>query len=374
MSSLSSVSGSLSSAAPVAARRSRLLLAGVLSVLLVGGGVWWMSRKEEAASSAETARGGRGGVLTVSGLVLKARPFTEIITASGTLRAAEAIELQTEVNGKIVSLNFQEGQRVVEGQILVKIDDSTQQASLRRSQARRALATLREQRLARLVEEGGVSQLEFDEAQGELAVIDAEIEVLRADIAKTEIRAPFDGVAGLRFVSVGAYVNPTVRIATLQRLSSMKVDFSVPERYAPFVNPGTPVGFTVAGSSNRYVGEVVAVEPRVEIATRSILLRAVCSNPDLKLIPGLFARMELPISQSEAALLVPAISVLVGLEERFVFVARDGKAERVQVRTGARTANEVQIVEGLAPGDVVLTSGVQQLRNGLPVQVVFPAS
>lgn len=379
MTSLSTVPSSPSLSSPVRARRARPAVFGLIAALLagggVGGGVWWMTRDTEAPVAEAAPRGGRGGgALTVSGVVLQPRPFTEIITASGTLRADEAIELQTEVNGKIVSLNFQEGQRVVAGQVLVKIDDSTQQASLRRIQARRALATLREQRLARLVAEGGVSQLEFDEAQGELAVIDAELEVLRADIAKTEIRAPFDGVAGLRFVSVGAYLNPTVRIATLQRLSSMKVDFSVPERHAPFVSPGTPVSFTVAGSSRTYVGEVVAVEPRIDIATRTILLRAVCSNPDLKLIPGLFARMELPINQTDAALLVPAISVLVGLEERFVFVARDGKAERVQVRTGTRTATEVHIVEGLAPGDVVLTSGVQQLRNGLPVRVVLPNS
>ena len=294
-------------------------------------------------------------------------PFAESIVANGTLRADESIELQTEVNGKVSEINFQEGQRVRAGDLLVKIDDSIQQASLRRSLARRALAGLREQRLARLVAEGGVSQLEFDESRGELAVIDAELEVLRAEIAKTEIRAPFDGVAGLRFISVGAYVNPAARIATLQSLARLKVDFSVPERYATLVRPGDPVRFTVAGGSGEYTGEIIAVEPRIEVATRSILLRALCDNPGGTLIPGTFARVEYTVQKTSEAILVPAIALISGLEERFLFVARDGVAIRVSVTIGARTASRVQILGSLAPGDVVITSGVQQLRPGLGV-------
>ncbi len=279
------------------------------------------------------------------------------------------MELQTEVNGKIAAINFTEGQRVSQGHILVKIDDSTLQASLRRAQARRELAGFREQRLARLVEEGGVSKQDYDEARGELAVLDAEIDFIRADIKKTEIRAPFDGVAGIRFVSVGSYVNPAARIATLQGITNLKVDFSVPERYAPLVKAGDPMRFTVAGSKQTYTGEVYAVEPRIDVATRSVLLRALCRNPDGALLPGIFARVEYTVQQSEASILVPAIAVLSGLEERSLFVARDGKAQRVQVVTGSRTDSQIQIVQGLSPGDIVLTSGVQQLRSGMAVQV-----
>ena len=320
-----------------------------------------------AAASSGARPGGSG--LRVTGVTVKPEAFTESISANGTLRAEEAVELQTEVNGKIAAINFTEGQRVKAGTILVKIDDSSLQASLRRAQARRELAGFREQRLARLVEEGGVSKQDYDEARGELAVLDAEIDFIRADIKKTEIRAPFDGVAGIRFVSVGSYVNPAARIATLQGITHLKVDFSVPERYAPRVKAGDPMRFTVAGSKQVYTGEVYAVEPRIDVATRSVLLRALCRNPDGSLLPGIFARVEYTVQQSEASLLVPAIAILSGLEERSVFVARDGKAQRIQIVTGARTDSKVQVVQGLAPGDIVLTSGVQQMRNGMAVQV-----
>jgi membrane fusion protein (multidrug efflux system) len=330
----------------------------------------WGYRQSTATSAARSPKAREVAPLTVTGEVVAPVSFTETITANGTLRADEAVELQTEVNGKVASLNFVEGQRVNAGELLVKIDDASLRASLRRAEARRELAEIREKRLARLVAEGGVSKLEYDEAQGELAVLQTEIDIIRVELGKTSIRAPFDGVVGLRFVSTGAYVAPATRIATLQNLNNLKVDFSIPERYATFVKTGAPIRFTVAGSAATYTGVIAAVEPRIDVSTRTILLRALCSNPDLALIPGLFARVEFPVSKSEEALLVPAIAVVAGLEERFVFVARDGKAVRLRVKTGARTSTQVQVVEGLSPGDVLLTSGVQQLRAGMPVKVV----
>lgn len=356
---------------PAVSKKPRTkLVVGWLIVLGVIGFLAWNKLKPPAkpAAASSGARPGGSG-LRVTGVTVKPEAFTESISANGTLRAEEAVELQTEVNGKIAAINFTEGQRVKAGTILVKIDDSSLQASLRRAQARRELAGFREQRLARLVEEGGVSKQDYDEARGELAVLDAEIDFIRADIKKTEIRAPFDGVAGIRFVSVGSYVNPAARIATLQGITHLKVDFSVPERYAPRVKAGDPMRFTVAGSKQVYTGEVYAVEPRIDVATRSVLLRALCRNPDGSLLPGIFARVEYTVQQSEASLLVPAIAILSGLEERSVFVARDGKAQRIQIVTGARTDSKVQVVQGLAPGDIVLTSGVQQMRNGMAVQV-----
>ena len=347
----------------------RVVLWGI-AALVAAAIIWFLRPKATNAGAKKPDKAREVVPLSVSGVTLAAVPFTEIITANGSLRADEAVELQTEVNGKIASLNFVEGQRVKMGEVLVKIDDSSLQASLRRAEARRKLAEVREKRLARLVAEGGVSRLEYESASGELAVIETEIDIIRTDIAKTSIRAPFDGVVGLRFVSTGAYVAPATRIATLQNLNNIKVDFSIPERYATYVKPGAPITFVVAGSNATYKGTVDAIEPRIDVSTRTILLRAVCSNSDLALIPGLFARVEFSVNKSENALLVPAIAIINGLEERFVFVAREGKAARVRVRTGARTSSQVQVVDGLTAGDVVLTSGVQQLRAGLPVAVV----
>ena len=357
-------------ATPKRTRFNRAIWFGAV-LFITAPAAWTLSKSSGAdkppANSA--ARKATAAALRVTGIVVQSIPFTESISANGTLRAEESVELQTEVNGKIAAINFAEGQRVAQDDLLVKIDDSSLQASLRRAQARRELAGFREQRLARLVEEGGVSKQDYDESRGELAVLDAEVDFIRADIKKTEIRAPFDGVAGIRFVSVGSYVNPAARIATLQGITNLKVDFSVPERYAPRVRAGDPMRFTVAGSQQVYTGEVYAVEPRIDVATRSALLRALCRNPDGSLLPGIFARVEYTVQQSEASLLVPAIAVMSGLEERSLFIARDGKAERVQVVTGARTDSKVQILQGLAPGDIVLTSGIQQLRTGTAVQV-----
>ena len=351
--------------------RSRRVRAGaIIAVLILALAVWHQSRGRETATVRADDRSQRSAApLRVSGVRVQPVPFRETIAASGTLRAEESVELQSEVNGKIIALNFTEGQPVSAGTILVKIDDSSLQASLRRARARRELAAFREQRLARLVRTGGVSQQDYDEARGELDVLDAEADLILAEIRKTEIRAPFAGVVGIRFVSIGAYVNPATRIATLQGLTHLKVDFSVPERYAPRVRTGDPVAFSVAGSALTFEAEVYAVEPRIDVATRSVLLRAVCRNPDGALLPGVFARIAYPVSQSESALLVPAIAVLSGLEERALFVERSGRAERILVELGARTTRDVQVISGLNAGDVVIISGVQQLRTGAAVTV-----
>lgn len=357
-------------------RRVVMCLAGI-TVAGLSVYFWEAQASPIAPAAPNKTRVNEGGVprqaTRVTGVRAMPAPFVEQISANGTLRAEESVELQAEVTGKIAAINFVEGSRVKAGDLLVKIDDTTLQASLRRALARRELASLRERRLARLVEEGGVSKLDYDEAQGELSVLDAEIDVIRAELTKMEIRAPFDGIVGIRFVSVGAYVNSTTRIATLQGVKNLKIDFSIPERYAQKVKPGDTVSFTVAGGRTPYHGEVYAVEPRIEVSTRSILIRALCRNLDGTLLPGVFARVEFPVRQTDSAILVPAIAVISGLEERALFVERDGKAKRVLVTTGARTSREVEITSGLTPGEVVITSGIQQLRVGSPVEVVLPA-
>lgn len=325
------------------------------------------SAAKPSAADSKTER----KALSVAGVRVVAQPYAETILANGTLQAEESIELQTEVNGKVVAINFDEGQRVTKGDLLVKIDDSSLQADLRKAIARRDLAAIREQRLLNLVENGGVSQLAVDEAKGELSVIEAELEGIRADIAKTEIKAPFDGTVGIRFISTGAYVNPNTRIATLQGIANLKVDFSIPERYASIVKTGDTATFKVSGSTEIYEGRVIAIEPRIDISTRSILIRAIAANQEGVLHPGQFASVEYTLSSNTSALLVPAIALILGLEERFLFVEKDGVADRISVKVGARTSSDVVIEEGLNSGDVVITTGIQQLRPGIPVSVTL---
>jgi membrane fusion protein (multidrug efflux system) len=176
-------------------------------------------------------------------------------------------------------------------------------------------------------------------------------------------------MVGLRFVSEGAFVTPTIRVATLQRLDRLKIDFAVPEKYALRVRVGSPVTFVVDGGERRYAGEIYAIDPRIDPGTRTVQLRAVCPNPGGRLLPGAFANIEFTLSSVADALLVPSVAVIPGLTEKNVFVVREGKAVRRAVTTGMRTETSVQIVAGLEGGDVVITSGLQQIRAGQAVQI-----
>lgn len=312
--------------------------------------------------------------LKVSTITVATTPFAEILTSTGSLRAEESVELQAEINGKVVAINFTEGAHVKEGALLVKLNDADLRATRERAFQRKKLGVLREQRLAKLVKEGVARQEEYDTAFNELQVQNAEIELAEAQIAKTEIRAPFSGVVGLRYVSEGAFVNAATRVATLQRLDQLKIDFSIPEKYAGRIKPGTPITFTVAGGDRKFSGKIYAFDPRIDAATRSVLLRALCPNDEGRLLPGGFANVELPLSQLNEAILIPAEAVIPGVTDKNVYVMTGGKAERRIVETGTRTASQVHILSGLKPGDVVITSGLQQMREGLSVSSLSGAA
>jgi membrane fusion protein (multidrug efflux system) len=318
----------------------------------------------EAKPSANAASSG-GTTLSVATFVVKPEPFAEKLRATGTLRADEAVELQAETTGKIVSINFTEGARVRAGELLVKLNDADLRATLSRAQYRKQLAVLREKRIAQLLKQGVARQEEYDTALAELNVQDADIALTRAQIAMTEIRAPFDGIVGLRYVSDGAFITAATRVATLQRLDRLKIDFSLPEKYAGRIKPRSPVTFSVAGGDRRFKGEIYAHDPRIDAATRTVLVRAWCENPGARLLPGASASVEMVLAELGEAILVPSVAVIPGLYELNVFVVgKDRKAERRAVEAGTRLESTVHILSGLDEGDVVITSGLQQMRPG----------
>lgn len=311
---------------------------------------------------------GGGAPLLVSTVLLRPAPFVETLTSTGTLIAEEAVELQAETDGKVVQIGFTEGSPVRKGDLLVKLNDAELRATRARAQHRLALAEVRERRLGPLVTNGLVTGEDYDIILAEVQVQKSEIALADAQIAQTEIRAPFDGVVGLRYVSEGAFVNAATRVATLQRLDKLKIDFSVPEKYAARIRAGSPVKFSVSGGQHPHSGQIYAIDPRVDSATRTVLIRAVCPNPERRLLPGTFASVELVLDQIDDALLVPAVAVIPGLDEKNVFVMTEGKAQRRAVETGTRTASAVHILAGLNPGDMVITSGLQQLKPGQAVE------
>jgi membrane fusion protein (multidrug efflux system) len=320
---------------------------------------------DKPAAGGPEGRAPAGNALTVSTYVIEPAPFAEKLRATGTLRADEAVELQAETTGKIVSINFTEGARVRAGELLVKLNDADLRATLSRAMHRKQLAVLREKRVAQLLKSGVARQEEYDTALAELNVQDADIELMRAQIAKTEIRAPFDGIAGLRYVSTGAFIGAATRVATLQRLDRLKIDFALPEKYAGRIKARTPVTFSVAGGEHRFTGEIYAQDPRIDAATRTVLVRAWCENPGARLLPGASASVELTLTELPSAILVPSVAVIPGLNELNVFVVgKDGKAQRRAVEAGTRLESTVHILSGLEKGDVVITSGLQQMRPG----------
>ena len=326
------------------------------------------STTDAADAPASTADAPRA--LRVAVLELVPERLVERLSTTGTVRAAEQVELVSEISGKVEEILFREGSRVTAGQLLLKIDDTELQAERERAVYRVELAERREAQRKQLSDEGVISVDEYDLALNQLNVLRSELRVIEAQLLKTEIRAPFSGVVGLRYVSQGSYLSPQKRIATLQDVDPVKIDFSVPEKYASRMRPGGEISFRVRGDERTFTGTIYAVEPSVDADTRSLQLRAESSNPDRALVPGAFADVELVIAEIDDALTVPSIAVIPELGGRKVFVLEDGKAAPRPVETGIRTDERVQITSGLAPGERVIVSAIQQLRPGLAVEAL----
>lgn len=296
--------------------------------------------------------------------------LVEELATTGTVLANERVELVSEISGKIEAISFREGMRVDAGQVLVKLDDDALVAEQRRIQHRLALAERREKRQGDLLDEGVISQDDYDLALEQLEVLRSDLELNAVRLERTEVRAPFAGVIGLRQVSPGSFLTPQTPIATLQNLDSVKVDFSVPEQYASRLSPGATITFFIKGLERDFEGTIYAIEPTVDQDTRSLLLRAQSENPGGVLFPGAFADVRLVVEEVPEALTVPSIAVIPELGGKKVYVLEGDKAVSRPIQTGIRTEERVQVTAGLEPGERVITTAIQQLRDGLDVEPV----
>jgi len=302
--------------------------------------------------------------------MVEAKPFVEHLVATGSVLAEESVELTSEIAGKVVDVRFEEGSRVKKGDVLVKLDDSELQAELARTLSQADLAELQAARQKELLDVKSASQENYDVALNEVRVLEAQTALIRARLAKTEIRAPFNGLVGLRNVSVGAYLTPGSHIASIQDITTVKVEFSVAERHMDRLSTGNEVKVTVAGSAEPFTGTVYAIEPRIDPATRTIRLRARAENPGGRIFPGAFATVDLALREIPEAIFVPSGALIAGLNQQTVFVNDNGKAQVRPVQTGLRLDRDVQITRGLSTGDELITSGQLQLRPGMPVSPV----
>lgn len=346
--------------------RRGLVVLGI--ALLVVAGLF-LPKLVPSSEGAADDEGGGEAPLGVDGYVVRAVDLTERVQTTGTLRANESVELTSEAAGKVTSIRFDEGSRVRRGQLLLTTNDAELQADRQRLEYRLRLAEDREQRQKRLLEMGGVSQEEYDATLNEVNVIQAELDLVEARIEKTKVRAPFNGTIGLRHVSDGSYISPQTPIASLQSIDPIKIDLSVPEKYAGRVEVGTPLSFTVRGSDETYAGTVYAIEPLIDAETRTLRLRAEAPNAEGRLRPGAFADVDVVLGTIEETLVVPTFAVIPELGGQRVFVAENGTVQPRNVVTGIRSDSTVQITEGLSLQDTVITSGIQNLRAGMPVQI-----
>lgn len=301
--------------------------------------------------------------------IISTSEFTNRIFSTGTVRADEEVMLRPEVSGRITDIFFTEGSKVRKGELLVKINDAELQAQLRRAQYRENLAKIREERTKNLIARNAIAQEEYDIALNELNVVRSEIELIRAQIELTEIRAPFDGVVGLKYVSSGALVTPNTDIASFQNIDRIKIDFSIPERHASSVRNGQRFTFNRQGSDVVYNGTVFAVQPRIDTQTRTLSIRGLAANPDNVILPGAFVEINYNLDTVSNAIMIPTEAIIPVMGGQNVLLYRNGRAESVPVQIGSRTDTRVLITDGVVPGDTLITTGVLQLRSGVPVRI-----
>ncbi len=325
--------------------------------------------KKMASGGARTGAGGMPGMqrLNVIGYLIQPSEMSDLYNSTGTLRPDEEVDLSFETSGKIVEIGFTEGTRVKKGDLLAKINDKPLQAQLQKLEAQYKLAEEKEFRQRSLLNKDAISQESYDQIVTELQTIQADINLVKARISETELRAPFDGIIGLRYMSEGGYATPSSKIARLVKISPLKVEFPIPERYADQVTIGFPVTFVVDGSNKVFDARVYAVDPQVEEKTRTIVIRAYYRNVNEELKSGRYAAVTLLLSQIENAIAIPSEALIPEMDGEMVYVYKKGKAESVRVTTGLRTESLVQITSGLNFGDTLLTSGILQLRHNLPV-------
>lgn len=328
-----------------------------------------LSGADAAAQKAATAATAQGA-LPVTVAVAKPDRLENTISVTGSVLANETVQLSPELPGMITRITFEEGQMVKKGQPLVYLNDEELRAQLERLNYTRKLFEESENRQRRLLEREAISQAEYDIALNEMKTNLADLKVVQAQLSKSVIRAPFNGMVGLRQVSEGSYVSPADQIAMLVNLDPVKIEFSVPERYANEVGIGDRIDFTrnEQGGISK-TAEVYAVEPRIDTETRTLRMRALSENKDRLLLPGMFVRIRLVLDVRENAIMIPAQAMIPEMDGYKVFVVENGKAVEKRVSTGMRTENRVEVTEGLNSGDSVLTTGILQVKAGAPVRV-----
>jgi membrane fusion protein, multidrug efflux system len=345
----------------------------ILLILFISGVVFYPKYKPLLASKLKKQNNSQAPIrqgqqkLNALGYLILPVQMSELVNSTGTLRPDEEVDLSFETSGKIVGINFTEGTRVKKGDLLAKINDRPLQAQLEKLQVQLKLAEGKEFRQRSLLDKDAISQESYDQVQTDVQSLNADINLIKARISETELRAPFDGIIGLRYVSEGTFTNTSTKIAKLIKISPIKIEFSIPEKYASEIKIGYPITFGIDGTDKVFNASVYAVDPKIDIDMRTISLRALYPNTNEELKPGRYAEITLQLSKIENAVAIPTEALIPEMEGEKVFIYKSGKAQSVKVNTGLRTESQIQITSGLKFGDTLITSGILQLRQDLSI-------
>ncbi|WP_136415188.1 efflux RND transporter periplasmic adaptor subunit [Herbaspirillum sp. ST 5-3] len=362
----------------------RLLYPGIaaIGIAALGSYAYYAQRQpqrpvEQTASAAPAAPGtgkatGAGSIAAVDVARVASTRLVNDVNAVGTIRSNESVVIRPEVSGRISKLNFDDGQQVKKGQLLIAFDSTVNQAEVLQAKAELGIAKANFERNADLAKQKFISERARDESLANVQVLEAKLALAEARLSKMEIRAPFSGIVGIRNVSVGDYVKDGADLINLEDISSVKVDFRIPEKYADVVQKGQALEVVVDALPNKpFHAKVDAVDPQVDSSGRSTSLRGRIANPEGRLKPGMFARVRLILGERDNALVIPEEAIVPQGNRMTVWKVVDGKAVRAEVKTGLRRAAKVEITQGLQEGDTVITAGQVRLsRDGTPVRVV----
>lgn len=321
-------------------------------------------------NKSQRGQGGGGRVLPVSFYIADYEKNNGGLLGLGSLVAKERVDLVSEVSGRVIDIRFKEGEFVRRGTVLVKLNDDELQTQLKRAQYQYGLLKEKLERQKILLNKDAVSREDFDQVQTEYNVLSQDIEQLKSKIDKCEVKAPFDGMLGFRNVSLGAYLVPNSKITTLVDIKNLVIEFSIPEKYATKKLIGSIAKFTVQGSTKEYSARVYAIDPELDVKTRSIMFRAAYTNSDGLLRPGMSAKVSLATGQSSSSIYVPNEALISDISGKLIWIIREGKAKSIIVKTGVRTIDKIEILDGINQGDSVITTGLMQVRPGSPVKPV----
>jgi len=300
----------------------------------------------------------------IEGIVARPTVLQQTIIVSGTLKSNEETVLMPDVAGRVVVINFQEGMHVKKGTLLVQLFNDDLKAELQKLQAQLELAKQTEKRQNELVKISGISLEDYDQAVLQVNSIQADIEVVKAQLRKTEVIAPFDGTIGLRNISIGAIVTQSTPLATIRQLDRLKLEFSFPGKYIAEVKKGTKLNFTVQGMNETFSAIVMATEEGIDAGTRNLKAKAIVNPREGMLVPGMYANIRLGLKENNNALMIPTQAIIPEERGKKVILSKGGKAEFVSVTAGVRQADNIEILSGIESGDTVVTTGILFIKPG----------